>query len=227
MRILNMDGYTQSIEDKPVQVLIADDHQVVRQGLRVEIEKQEDMLLVGEAANGYEVIELAEKLRPNIIVLDVQMPGLNGIQVIRRLNRLRKNRGWAPCILVFSAYRDKQYVWSLLAAGAKGYLLKSEPTEAVVAGIRQLAQGGVALSAAVQATLVEIISILNHELNAAEVEVLKLLAKGMTDEEIAETLHVTENTVKNRLNNTYRKVPLLRTRAEMVAWSWINQIPSE
>jgi DNA-binding NarL/FixJ family response regulator len=207
---------------------VADDHHIVRLGIAQEIAGHDDIALVGEAVNGLEAWELTQALTPDVLLLDINMPELSGIQVIKRLNRpevVASNNG--PQILVFSSYNDRQYIWSCLAAGARGYLLKNEPPEQVVAGVRQLAQGQVVLSVAVQTTIVETIRLLTHNLSPTEMDVLRFLSQGMNDFQIARQLKITEDTVKYRLNSALRKIPFLRTRADAVTWSWINHIASE
>jgi DNA-binding NarL/FixJ family response regulator len=210
----------------PTHVLIVDRHQIVRQGLAREIAKTADLRVVAEASDGYEAVALARRLQPDVIVMDAYLPGLSGVQVIRQL-RQQSEPPVQPAILVLSAYGDKQYVWSMLASGAMGYLLKDETMARIIAAIRQVAGGQAVLSAAVQTTLVETIRELNEELSAAEVKVLTLVAKGMSNKEIAGALAIAEGTVRIHLNNLYRKVPLIRTRAEATAWAWINRIVPE
>lgn len=211
-----------------MRVLLADMHQVVRNGIRQEIENQADMIVVGETADGCEVVNLAQRLRPDVIILDVKLSGQNGVSATRCLNEIVEGKGempnWTPAVIVFTAYNDKQYVWSLLAAGAKGYLLKSEPLEQLVAGIRQVIAGQTVLSQAVQTNMIELIPNLNQRLSDAEIQVVQLLARGGSNYKIAQNLHIAESTVRSHLNNIYRKIPWIRTRAEAVTWAWINRI---
>jgi DNA-binding NarL/FixJ family response regulator len=220
-----------ALENPLIRVLVVDRHQIVRRGIGREIDKAADLSLVGEASDGNEAIKLANELLPDVITLDASLPRLSGVQVIRQLKSGRpKSRTPgvnAPAVLVLSAYSDKQYIWSLLASGANGYLLKDEPVSDILAAIRRIARGQAALSVAVQTTLVELIQTLSQELSATELKVLTLVAQGMTNKEIARTLAIAEGTVKIHLNNTYRKVPLIRTRAEATAWAWINRMVSE
>jgi DNA-binding NarL/FixJ family response regulator len=209
-----------------INVLIVDRRQIVRQGLAREIAQTADLRVVAEASDGYEAVALARRLQPDVIVMDAFLPGLSGVQVIRQL-RQQSEPPAQPAILVLSAYGDKQYVWSMLASGATGYLLKDETMARIIAAIRQVAGGQAVLSAAVQTTLVETIKELNEELSAAEVKVLTLVAKGMSNKEIAGALAIAEGTVRIHLNNLYRKVPVIRTRAEATAWAWINRIVAE
>lgn len=217
---------------KPIiRILVADKHQVVRNGILQEVAKYDDMWVVGETADGYEALQLARQLQPDVVILDVRLTGLNGVQVTQLLNRITwktaESTTKSPAVLVFSTYNDKQYIWSLLAVGARGYLLKSEPPQELIKGIRQVAAGQTILSLPIQTTLVEMVPKLNQELSDSETKVVQLLAHGLTNCEIAQNLKITEGTVKTHLNNTYRKVPWIRTRAEAIAWAWINRIVSD
>jgi DNA-binding NarL/FixJ family response regulator len=213
-----------------IRVLLADRHQVVRYGIREELAKTDDMSVVGEATDGHEAIQLVRQLQPDVLILDAYLPAVSGVQVIRQLkNQFAKTKTkyshtYFPAILVLSAYSDRQYVWSLLTAGVKGYLLKTETLPTIVAGIRQVACGQSVLSTPIQTLLVDLIPKLNQELSSSELKVLALLAQGLSNKEIAQLLEISEGTVKIHLNNTYRKVPLIRSRAEAVAWARINRI---
>lgn len=211
-----------------ILVLLADDHHVVRSGIRGELERHADMKVIGEAINGEETLRLARRLQPDIILLDVNLPDMSGIQVAERLNQMPhpvpNQRSWPPSILVLSAYDDKEYVFSLFAAGAKGYLLKDEAPERIAAGIREVMGGSPALSLPVQKVLLSRKPRLQHDLSERELEVLALLAKGYTNEELAQALVIAEGTVKNHVTNIYKKLPAVRTRAEAVAWAWENGI---
>ncbi|MCL4263617.1 MAG: response regulator transcription factor [Anaerolineae bacterium] len=210
------------------RVVIADIHAVVRQGICQELAHHADMEVVGETADGYETLALTSQHQPDVVILDIRLLGLDAVEVTRRLQKMSwsspSGRSHAAAVLVFSAYNDKQYIWSLLAAGARGYLLKNEPLEQLVDGIRQVAGGQTILSQSVQTTVVEMIPRLNQELSDSEAKVLQLLAHGLSNREIAYELHITEGTVKAHLNNTYRKIPWIRTRAEAIAWAWINRL---
>jgi DNA-binding NarL/FixJ family response regulator len=213
------------------RILIADVHKVVRRGICQEVAHQVDMEAVGETANGYEALSLAQQLQPDIVVLDIKLNGLDGIEVTRRLQKMTWQsppaHSCCAAVLVFSAYSDKQYVWSLLAVGTTGYLLKNEPLDKLVEGIRAVAAGQTVLSQSVQNNIIEMIPKLNQSLSNSEAKVLQLLAHGLSNQEVATQLHITEGTVKAHLSNTYRKIPWIRTRAEAIAWAWINRIVSE
>lgn len=215
----------------PIRVLVADEYAIVRRGLVQEIAQQPDMCLVGEATNGPDALQMAQTIPADVLLLDTRLPGLNGVQIARQLLRppFRPDKGGGsrPQLLVFTVYRDRQYVWSLLAAGVRGYLLKDEPLPVVMDAIRLLAQGHTALSLPIQTMLVELIPALNQTLSQREVAILRLLAQGKSHQEIAESLAITEKTVRNHLHNAYRKVPTVKSQAEAIAWTWINRLVAE
>ncbi len=209
-----------------IGVLLADAHQIIREGLRQEIERQQDIVVLGETGDGQEAMRLAQTLSPQVIVLDINLSRLGGIQVARQLNLLRQQESinGHPQILVFSSYQDKQYIWSMLAAGVRGYLLKSDLLATVLDGIRAVVAGQTVLNQQVQNTLLRYIPELYQDLSPTELNVIKLLAKGLTDEEIARQLQIAPNTVQSHIHNTYRKIPWIRSRAEAAAWARINRI---
>ena len=209
-----------------VRVFIADRHDIVRAGLALEINRHADLLVVGEARHGAEVLQRVIDTKPDVLVLDINMPGMNGVQIIHRLYT-EKSLQPPPRVLIFSAHRERQYVWSALAAGARGYLLKNEPPVRVIEAIHALYHGQVMLSAPVQSLLVGLFPLLQQELSLREIEVIRLLARGLADWQIAATLNITESTVRSHLNSIFRKVPLLRSRAEAITWAWVNQVVSE
>ena len=219
--------------NKPlIQIVLADKHNIVRNGIRHEIEAQADMRIVGETGNGYELLDISAAKKPDIIILDNKLAGINGVKVTRCLTSLRTAVGQSeyyqpPAVLVYTAYDNKQYIWSLLAAGAKGYLLKSDPIEQLFKAIRQLALGNTFLSHSVQTKIVEAVPTLHQELSEGEIKILQLMARGYTNEEIAQNLHISEGTVRSHLNHTYRKVPWIRSRAEAIAWAWINRVVTD
>jgi DNA-binding NarL/FixJ family response regulator len=215
---------------KNIRVILADDHHVVRTGIRAEIERHPDIEVIGEAANGHEAINLVQQFQPDVLVLDINMPELSGVEVTQVISNsgapvmLRENNSWPPQILILSAYCEPEYVYNLFAAGAKGYLLKDEPPHKIVSGIRQIFRGEPALSLPVQKVLLTRQSKIDHELSSRELEVLRMMAKGHTNEEIAESLIIAIGTVKNHVTNIYRKLPNVRTRSEAVAWAWEHRI---
>jgi DNA-binding NarL/FixJ family response regulator len=180
---------------KRTRILLADDHAVVRQGFKMILGAQSDMEIVGEAANGREAVELAEQIRPDIVVMDVAMPELNGIEATRRLaGSLPHTR-----VLALSMHKDSVYVREILRAGARGYLLKDSGAEDLVRAIRAVAGGESWLSPAVSNAVLD--DYRRHVTNpidlltSREREVLQMLAEGKTNKEIAVVLNLSVYTV--------------------------------
>ncbi|MDW8325349.1 MAG: response regulator transcription factor [Anaerolineales bacterium] len=221
----NLPGGDEPLQQPPVplRVLLADDHPVVRTGLRNELARHPDIEVIGEAVNGDEALHLAETLQPDVLVLDLAMPGLKPVQVIRRL----RARPAPPHILVLTAHGDKELVQGMLQAGATGYLLKDEDPAAIVDGVRAVAQGRPWLSPAVAESLAgqpvgaekELVAEKQGApLSVRELAVLRLLASGKTDQEIGRKLGIAERTVRYRLRNIYDKLGV-NSRVEAVAWA--------
>lgn len=206
-----------------IQVLVADDHHVVRSGIRNELEKHQDIVVLGEARTGAEALSECRRLLPHVIVLDINMPDMSGIEVAKRLLASSGPESQVG-ILTLSAFCDREYVSSLFAEGVKGYLLKDEPPRRIVEGIRQVASGEPALSMEVQKVLLSRRFEVKHDLSERELEVLRLIAFGHTNEEIADDLVIAVGTVKNHVTNIYSKLLDVRTRSEAVSWAWQNGI---
>ena len=217
-----------SSQDTLIKVIVADDHPIVRSGIANELARHQDIEVVGVAKNGKETLEMVRRYCPDVIILDINMPDLNGIQVLQTLSESEAPscapEHWPPAVLVLSAHCEPEYVYSLFAVGAKGYLLKDEMPARIVEGVRRVYRGDPALSLPVQRTLLTHRERPKHDLSSREIEVLKLIAKGYTNEEIATDLVIAEGTVKNHVTNIYRKLPNIRSRSEAVAWAWENQI---
>jgi two-component system response regulator NreC len=180
---------------KKIRVLLADDHALVRQGFRLILSSQPDIEIVGEAGNGRETVELAEKLRPDVVVMDVAMPEMNGIEATRRLAELAPRTR----VLALSMYKDSVYVREILRAGARGYLLKDAIDRDLVAAVRAVAAGEGYLSPAVsEAVLSDYRRHVSDPLDLLtprEREVLQLIAEGKTNKEIAAALNLSVYTV--------------------------------
>jgi len=191
-----------------IRVVLVDDHPIVRAGIRNLLEKAADIRVVGEAHDGVEALEQVKSLRPDVVLLDMEMPGMKGVDVARHL----KDAGLSAHILALSAYDDKQYIQGLLAAGAVGYLTKEEVPETIVDAVRGVArgeQGWVSRRVAAQmATWTRGDEI--HEamavLTARETEVLQWVVAGKTNQEIGLALRISEKTVEKHLDAVFRKL---------------------
>jgi DNA-binding NarL/FixJ family response regulator len=197
-----------------ITLLIADDHPIVRDGLTGMFASEPEFEVVGEAADGAEAIRLAEALRPDVILMDLQMPGVNGLAAIAEL----AHRGVPSRVLVLTTYDTEGYVVPAIEAGATGYLLKDAPRDELLRAVRAAAEGQSVLAPSVASTLMNRVrtpaapSILSHR----ELEVLQLVAAGNTNRQIAAHLFLSEATVKTHLLNIYAKLTV-PDRASAVA----------
>lgn len=208
-----------SSKDQTVQVLIADDHPVVRSGIRDELAKHADLSVVGEATDGDQTLALSRRLKPDVLLLDIEMPGLRAVQVVRELRQLKDR----PKVLVLSAYGDVEYVLEMLRAGVDGYMLKDEDPMRIIEGIRAVIQDQTWLSGEIEEKIRRgsIDRIFEPSLTPREDEVLRLMARGSSNGEIAEKLTIAEGTVKNHVSNLYTKLGV-NSRAQAVAWAWLH-----
>lgn len=212
-----------------IKLVLADDHALVREGTRQLLERYNDLEVVGEAANGEQAIELAKRLRPDLVVMDIRMPGLSGLEATRQI----KAECPGVAVLVLTAHDDDEYVFALLQAGADGYLLKTAETEELVRAIRAAYAGKSALDPAVARKVVAQLtgaqplpkSQAEEELTARELEILKLVGEGLTNREIARKLYISDRTVQAHLGNIFSKLGVSsRTEAVMraVREGWIE-----
>jgi len=196
---------------RKLRILLADDHAVVRQGFRRILESQPDMEIIGEAGNGREAVDLAEKLTPDLIVMDVAMPELNGIEATRRL----KESSPRTRVLALSMHKDAVYVREILRAGAQGYLLKDAIDADLVAAVRSVAKGEGYLSPGVaNAVLTDYRQHVTDPidlLSSREREVLQLIAEGKTNKEIASLLNLSVYTVDAHRGRIMEKLNLHST----------------
>jgi DNA-binding NarL/FixJ family response regulator len=193
-----------------VRVLIADDHPHFREGMRGRLDRVADVAVVGEAASGDEAVELAHKLEPHIILMDIKMPGLNGIEATREIQRANPQIG----ILVLTMFEDDDSVFAAMRAGAKGYLLKDSGGEGVVHAIRAVASGEAVFGPGVAERIIGYFSAPRAaapqrafpELTEREEEILSLVAQGKSNREIARQLFVSLKTVRNHVSNILLKL---------------------
>jgi DNA-binding NarL/FixJ family response regulator len=195
-----------------IRVLVADDHAVVRQGLRTFLDLQEDISVVGEAADGAEAVALAERLSPDVVLLDLVMPGMDGIEALRRL-RVAVPTARA---IVLSSFVDDDKLFPAVRAGAAGYLLKDVQPAELVAAIRTVHGGGALLHPSVAARLMD--ELAADPLTPREREVLVLIGRGMSNKLIARELGIAEKTVKAHVSAVLAKLGVTdRTQAALYA----------
>jgi len=202
-----------------VRVLIADDHGIVRSGLRLLLERQPDIEVIGEAADGAEARDTAIRERPDLAILDVRMPKLTGLQATREIKRQ------APevAVLILSMHDDERYLFEALRAGASGYVLKTQADADLVEAIGAVQRGEPFLTPAAQQTLIKDVlergrDEADEDLTPREQEIVKLVAEAHTTRQIAEILHLSEKTVENHRGNAMRKLGM-RDRVELVRYA--------
>ncbi|MCT2594844.1 response regulator transcription factor [Streptomyces sp. N2-109] len=205
-------------EPGTIKVLLVDDHQVVRRGLRTFLEVQDDIEVVGEAADGAQGVELAEELRPDVVLMDVKMPGTDGIEALRRLRELEN----PARVLIVTSFTEQRTVVPALRAGAAGYVYKDVDPEALAGAIRSVHAGHVLLQPEVAGALLSDGGAggggRGPALTEREREVLGLIADGRSNREIARTLVLSEKTVKTHVSNILMKLDLAdRTQAALWA----------
>jgi len=212
-----------------IRIVLADDHQVVREGTRRMLEREPDIEVVGEAADGSEAVRLVQEHRPDVVVLDVRMPGMSGIDATRQIKRAHPETR----VLVFTAHDDDRYVFPLLDAGADGYVLKTVGQRDLVKSIRDVYHGQTALHPAVARRVVDRLTKkapfqgngMVEALTEREMEVLLAVGKGWSNKEVSEALHISPHTVQVHLSNIFGKMGV-RTRTEAVLYAirqgWVD-----
>ena len=212
----------------PIRILIADDHQLLREGIRNFLSLEPDFEIIGEASNGEEAVTKAEALKPDVMLLDINMPKANGIEVASRL----KESCPEVRILALTIHDDQNYMMNMIQSGAAGYLLKDVEPSMMVQAVRRVYAGESYVEPSLTKKLFQ--GITNREekkvapaapgitegdrLSTREIEVLRLIGNGMSNAEIARTLYLSEKTVKNHLTNIFRKIDVTdRTQAVLYA----------
>ncbi len=196
-----------------IRVLLADDHGVVRKGVRDFLEEEPDLNVVGEASDGAQAVDMALALQPDVVVMDIKMPQLSGIEATKRI------KAAAPQVrvLALSAYDDDPYVWGLLEAGASGYVLKTAESRELISAIRAVAAGRSALDPQIAPRIIARAArpTPSSDLTDREREVLSLAARGLTNKQIGHDLNISDRTVQNHLANIYGKLSV-QSRTEAV-----------
>jgi len=194
-----------------IRILIADDHAVLREGMRNLLEREKDFEVVGEAGDGEEAVRLGSELKPDLVIMDIVMPKLSGIEA----TKLIKQASPSTAVLVLTAYNDIRYIIGLLEAGACGYLLKSARSNEIVGAIRAVRSGESVLDPAVTHKLLQrVVGLVKEpgevqtsgQLTPREIEILRLAAKGMSNKDIADELFLSLRTVKAHLTNIFNKI---------------------
>ena len=206
----------------PITILLVDDHKVVRQGVRAFLEIQDDLSVVGEADSGKEGVKLAEQFAPDVILMDLIMPGMDGVEA----TRLVKNVSPRSQIIMLTSHHQDEHIFPAIRAGALSYLLKDIDPDDLAEAVRKAADGEAVLHPRVAARVVQEINGSRSEeinpfteLSERELEVLKLIADGMSNAAIAERLIVSVKTVKSHVSNILSKLHLAdRTQAAVYAW---------
>lgn len=188
-----------------IRVVLADDHSVVRKGVREFLEEEPDIEVIGEANDGLQAVDLAVNLQPDVVVMDIKMPQLSGVDATKRIRALAPN----VRVLALTAYDDDPYIFGLLEAGAKGYVLKTAESRELVRAIRTVASGQSALDPAIAPRLIARVAQptpTGEGLTERELEVLRLAARGLTNKQIGHDLDISDRTVQNHLANIYAKL---------------------
>jgi DNA-binding NarL/FixJ family response regulator len=192
----------------PISILVADDHTLFRDGLRALFASLSDTKIIGEAADGASAVSMAEERQPDIVLMDIQMPGINGIEATRRIVSASPHIG----VIVVTMFEDDDSVFAAMRAGARGYVLKGAGQEEMLRVIRAVARGEALFGPAIATRLAAFFNAPQPansafpELTAREIEVLDLLAKGKSNQEIANLLVISSKTVRNHLSNIFSKL---------------------
>jgi DNA-binding NarL/FixJ family response regulator len=202
-----------------IRVLVADDQSMVRAGFRMLLSGEPDIEVVAEASNGLEAVDKAARFRPTVVLMDIRMPELDGLQATRRILAADK----AARVLILTTFDLDEYVYEALRAGASGFVLKDDPPEQLLAAIRIVADGEALLSPAITKRVIEKFTRIAHpqppreldELTERELDVLRLIARGLSNAEIGEELYISEATVKTHITHILQKLNL-RDRVQAV-----------
>lgn len=216
------------MKDKTIKVVIADDHALIREGIKQILELEDDIIVIGQAGDGEEAFSMAIGLKPDIILLDINMPKLNGIETLIRF----KDMGIKSKVIILTIHEDKEYILKTLKLGANGYMLKDSSADSLIKGIRDVAKGEKYIQPSV-ADLVsrssnydEYFNISIDKINSLtkrEYEVLILIAEGLNNKDIADRLYISEKTVKNHVSNIFKKLDL-NDRVQAAIFAYKNNI---
>ncbi|HAJ35839.1 MAG TPA: DNA-binding response regulator [Chloroflexi bacterium] len=210
------------MNEKPLRLLLVDDHPIVRTGLHMLFQSEPDMLVVGEANSGADAIIAVQTLHPDVVIMDVAMPGMTGIEATRQIKAISPD----TAVLALTMHEDEQYFFAMLHAGASGYIPKRAAPDDLVAAVRAVAEGNVFLHSSLARFLMKDVAEQkltsapegDDGLTARELEVLTLIAEGRTSREIAEELVISIKTVERHRENIMRKLDI-HNRVELVRYA--------
>ena len=220
---------------KKINILLAEDHVVVRESIRRSLEAQEQFNVVGEASDGEEAVRLASSIKPDVIIMDISMPRMNGIEATKQIKAIQPT----TAILILTAYDYEQYIFSLLSAGAAGYLLKDISSRELIEAIQTVHRGESVLHPLVARKVLERFRISRSDTQAEqgtdiitdrEMDVLKMAARGKSNSSIAEEMHLSIHTIESHLGSIFNKLGVgSRTEAVIQAikrgWLTLEQLP--
>ncbi|HEX2233072.1 MAG TPA: response regulator transcription factor [Thermoleophilaceae bacterium] len=210
-----------------IRVLVADDQSMVRAGFRMLLSGEEDIEVVAEATNGLEAVEKATRFDPTVVLMDIRMPELDGLEATRRILAADE----AARVLILTTFDLDEYVYEALRAGASGFVLKDDPPEQLLAAIRTVAEGDALLSPAITKRVIRQFTRIPEparppgldELTERELDVFRLIARGLSNAEIARELYISETTVKTHITHVLRKLEL-RDRVQAVVLAYRSGI---
>ncbi|MBN1176543.1 MAG: response regulator transcription factor [Dehalococcoidales bacterium] len=194
-----------------ISIILGEDHLITRQGIRRLLEDEKGFTIVGEGANGEEVVELVNELKPDVVIMDIAMPKLNGIEATRQIKVTNPRTG----VLILSAYDDDEYVFALLKAGAAGYLLKSVSGNELVRAVKAIHNGEPVLAPTIARKVMNYFKLSDkvpamendsEHLSERELDIIRLAAKGLTNKDIADRLHLSYRTIEGHLRDIFNKL---------------------
>jgi NarL family two-component system response regulator LiaR len=218
-----------------ISVLLAEDHVITRQGIRRLLENEKGLMVIGEASDGEEAVQMVTEMKPDVVIMDIAMPKLNGIEATRQIKLIHPR----TAVLILSAYDDDEYVFALLKAGAAGYLLKSVSGDELTRAIQAVYKGEPVLDPIVARKVVNYFRLPNkvpglerpsEHLSNRETDIIKLAASGMTNKDIADKLHLSNRTVEGHLRTIFNKLGVgSRTEAVLYGlrkgWFTLEELP--
>lgn len=208
-----------------IGVLLADDHEMVRTGFRMVLEAEDDIAVVGLVGTGQEAVSAARRLRPDVVLMDIRMPGMNGLDATRLITEMPE----PPRVVVVTTFDTDEYLRTAIQAGASGFLLKDAGPRLLVEAVRAAANGDAMVSPSITVRLLgeladsQPMAEVPHDLSARELEITGAIARGRTNEEIAADMFITLSTVKSHARNISVKLGA-RNRVEIAAWAWRSRL---